>query len=493
MEKHLSPFSQLRIGSGKELCGEVAFLLIALFVGGCAIEGPDKSFQQVQSLAQDRTGTRVYWNRNSEQDIQARTATERALSQPLNCDAAVTLALVNNHRLQATFEDLGISQADFVQAGLLDNPVFNLSIRFPNERPAKTYLDIAAAENFLNIFLIPARKKIAAAQRDEAIARVTHEVLSLAGDTRVAFYNAQAAQQMVELRQSISDAANAGLDAATRLRQAGNTTELDYYSQRAQAGRAKIELTNAQAEAQDAREKLNALMGLWGAKTQWKIAGRLPDVPADEVEPEGLESLAVQQRLDLAAAKQAVLVQARRYGLTVDTRFFAQADAGVEGERETDGQWRIGPTISVPIPLFDQGQVAVARAHAELRQSQERYLALAVEIRSQVRAARAHMLNARIAAQFYHDEILPTQQKLLDQTQLRYNGMLAGVFQLLEAKRDQIDAAAQYVEELRTYWTSRAELERAIGGPLPANHPQMPATRPASMPAMQDHHDGVQP
>src|SRR6185437_622130 len=322
-------------------------LALALVLGGCATGGPDKSFQQVQSLTQERVGTHVYWNRNSEQDAQARAATERALSQPLTCEGAVTLALLNNHHLQATFEDLGISQADFVQAGLLDNPVFNLSIRFPNERPAKTYLDIAAAENFLNIFLIPARKKIAEAQRDEAIARVTHEVLSLAGDTRVAFYNAQAAQQMVSLRQSISDAANAALDAATRLRQAGNTTELDYYTQRAQAGRAKIELANATAEAEDAREKLNALMGLWGANTQWKIADRLPDVPADEIDPVGLESLAVQQRLDLAAAKKDVLVQSRKYGLTVDTRFFARADAGVEGERETDGQWRIGPTISV--------------------------------------------------------------------------------------------------------------------------------------------------
>ncbi|HEX5241735.1 MAG TPA: TolC family protein [Tepidisphaeraceae bacterium] len=471
----------------------VTLLSLALLLSGCTIEGPDKSFQQVQSLTQERIGTKVYWNRNSEQDAQARAATERALSQPLTCDAAVTIALLNNHRLQATFEDLGISQADFVQAGLLDNPVFNLSIRFPNNRPAKTYLDIAAAENFLNIFLIPARKKIATAQRDEAIAHVTNEVLSLAGDTRVAFYDAQAAQQMVSLRQSISDAANAGLDAATRLRQAGNTTDLDYYTQRAQAGRAKIDLANARAEAEDAREKLNAMMGLWGPKRQWKIAGRLPDAPTDEIDADGLESLAVQQRLDLAAAKKEVLVQSRKYGLTVDTRFFAQADAGVEGERETDGQWRIGPTISVPIPLFDQGQAAIARAHAELRQSQERYLALAVEIRAQVRAARAHMLNARIAAQFYHDEILPTQQKVIDQTQLRYNGMLVGVFQLLQAKRDEIDAAAQYVEELRTYWRSRAELERAIGGPLPVEHSKSSATRPTSMPAMQDHRHGVQP
>jgi cobalt-zinc-cadmium efflux system outer membrane protein len=92
------------------------------------------------------------------------------------------------------------------------------------------------------------------------------------------------------------------------------------------------------------------------------------------------------------------------------------------------------------------------------------------------------MFNARAAAQFYHDEVLPTQRHFLDQTQLHYNGMFVSVFQLLQAKRDEIDAAAQYIQALRTYWTSRAELERAVGGRLPPGEPVMPAMPPSSMP-----------
>jgi cobalt-zinc-cadmium efflux system outer membrane protein len=328
--------------------------------------------------------------------------------------------------------------------------------------------------------LIPARRKIAAAQLDQATGRVTGEVLTLATETESAFYTCQAAEQTVELRRTIAEAAAASLDAATRLREAGNTTDLDYYGERAQAARTTVELANAKADSQDAREHLNALMGVWGPQATWSIAGRLPDLPSDEVRPQGLETLAIRHRQDLVASRAEVLAQARLYGFTVDTRFFAQADLGVEAERETDGQWRIGPTLSVPIPLFDQGQAALPRAAAVLRQSQERYTALAVDIRWQVRAARSRMFNARGAAQFYHDEVLPTQQRYLDQTQLHYNGMFVSVFQLLQAKRDEIDAAAQYIQALRTYWISRAELERAVGGKLP---PGVPATQPSSMPA----------
>jgi cobalt-zinc-cadmium efflux system outer membrane protein len=205
-----------------------------------------------------------------------------------------------------------------------------------------------------------------------------------------------------------------------------------------------------------------------------------------------LEAIAIGQRQDLAAARADLLAQGRLYGFTVNTQFFAQADSGVEAERETDGQWRIGPTLSVPIPLFDKGQAAIPRAAALMRQSQERYLALSAEVRSQVRAARSRMLHARIAAQYYHDEILPTQRHLLEQTQLQYNGMFASVFQLLQAKRDQIDAAAQYIQALRTYWMSRAELERAIGGRLPPGERIAPATQPAGN-SLEGHSHGDHP
>jgi cobalt-zinc-cadmium efflux system outer membrane protein len=475
-------------------------LLAAGSLAGCASTSPDQSFARVQSLAGERIGQRVQWNRRTPEDQDVTTSLRDLLERPLDADAAVQISLLNNRRLQATFEDLGIAQADFVQAGLLQNPVFTFSARFPNQAPKKTYLDIAAAENFLNLFLIPARRKIAAAQLEQATARVTGEVLALAAETESAFYTYQAAEQTVELRRTIADAASASLDAAAKLREAGNTTDLDYYGERAQAARTTVELANAAADAHDAREHLNALMGLWGPQTAWSVAGRLPDLPAGEVRPQGLETLAIQQRQDLAAARGEVLAQARLYGFTLDTRFFAQADLGVEAERETDGQWRIGPTLSVPIPLFDQGQAAIARAAAVLRQSQQRYAALAVDIRSQVRAARSRMFNARAAAQFYHDEVLPTQQRYLAQAQLHYNGMFVSVFQLLQAKRDAIDAAAQYILALRTYWTSRAELERALGGRLPPAGPLAPATRPASTDAAgnssatpEHHHHGDQP
>jgi outer membrane protein, heavy metal efflux system len=92
-----------------------------------------------------------------------------------------------------------------------------------------------------------------------------------------------------------------------------------------------------------------------------------------------------------------------------------------------------------------------------------------VTVRSQVRRARTRMDQSRRLAEHYRTVLLPLRSKIIQQTQLEYNAMLAGVFQLLLAKRDEIDAGASYIEALRDYWLARTELESAVGGELVAD------------------------
>jgi cobalt-zinc-cadmium efflux system outer membrane protein len=42
--------------------------------------------------------------------------------------------------------------------------------------------------------------------------------------------------------------------------------------------------------------------------------------------------------------------------------------------------------------------------------------------------------------------------------------MAVGVFQLLSARRDQVETGRAYVETLRDYWVARAELEQLLAG-----------------------------
>ncbi len=437
-------------------------LLGAGVLAGCAHVDPNPAFRELANAVHLRTGKRVQWNRGSAEDAQAQAAVSFLLSRPLTAESAVQIALLNNHTLQATYEELGIAQADLVEAGLLRNPIFTFERRFPGQA-----LEADLLKEFIDILLLPLRKRIAAAQFEAAKLRVGHEILKTAAEVRAAFYEHQGDQQLVDLRKTVAEATERSAETALRMQQAGNLRNLDLATEQASHAQAKIELAKAQSEAVQTREKLNKLMGAFGTQTNWTVAPRLSELPGSEVSTAQLESRAIQQRLDLAAARQQFIAEARARGIARAEAILQGAEFGGHYEHEIEGSVHsIGPSVNVPIPIFNQGQPASARASAKMRQAAQRYLALAADIRSDVRTARDKMLLSRRQVEYFKSTALPTRTRVTEESQLEYNAMQIGPFQLLQAKQEEVKTGAESVEALRDYWVARAELEKAVGGSL---------------------------
>ena len=437
-------------------------LLTAGAVAGCAHVDPNPAFQELANTVRLRTGKRVQWNRGSAEDAEAQAAVASLLSRPLTAGSAVQVALLNNHRLQASYEELGIAQADLVEAGLLRNPIFTFERRLPGQA-----LEADLLKEFIDILLLPLRKRIAQAQFEAAKLRVGHEILSVAAEVRAAFYEHQGDQQLVDLRKTVADATERSAETALKMHEAGNLRDLDLASEQASHAQAKIELAKAQSEAVQTREKLNKLMGAFGTQTNWTVALRLPELLGGEVSTSQLESRAIQQRLDLAAARQQFIAEARGRGIARAEAILQGAEIGAHYEHEIEGGIHsIGPSVNVPIPIFNQGRPASARAGAKMRQAEQRYLALAADIRSDVRAARDKMLLSRRQVEYFKSTALPTRTRVTEESQLEYNAMQIGPFQLLQAKQEEVKTGAESVEALRDYWVARAELEKAVGGSL---------------------------
>src|SRR5712691_10666486 len=198
-------------------------VFITIFaIAGCAQVDPTPAFRDLANTVQARTGKRVQWNRGSAEDAEAQTAVASLLRRPLTANSAVQVALLNNHNLQATYEELGVAQADLVEAGLLKNPILTFERRFPGQA-----LEVDLLKEFIDLFLLPMRKRIAAAQFEAAKLRVGHETLSVAGEVRAAFYEHQGGQQLVDLRKTVADATERSAETALRIHEAGNLRDLD--------------------------------------------------------------------------------------------------------------------------------------------------------------------------------------------------------------------------------------------------------------------------
>ncbi len=111
----------------------VLFLLAAIVVIGCAQVPREAGFGDVQTLVGKRVDYQLRWNQGTEADMEVEKAIEKLLEDQLTPEAAVQIALLNNPELQALYEELGITQADVVEAGLLENPVIFGQARRPNK------------------------------------------------------------------------------------------------------------------------------------------------------------------------------------------------------------------------------------------------------------------------------------------------------------------------------------------------------------------------
>ncbi|OLE67430.1 MAG: hypothetical protein AUG09_02510 [Acidobacteria bacterium 13_1_20CM_2_68_7] len=464
----------------------LASAVLGGLVSGCASVPKDAGFAEVQETVRQRTGVAAEWVRQQDQEQAVKNRTRTLLEGELSVEGATEIALLNNQRLQATFEELGLARADLLQSRLAKNPILGIDIRSPEHA-----FELSLIQNLISLLQIRRRHAVAAAGFESAKLRVTNDVLVFAARVRMAYYTLQAAEQFTEMRRTIVESARASAELAIRQRDVGNVSDLDLENEQAFLEQAKLQLANSEGAVLFASESLNRLMGLWGPDTGWKIAPALPELPPEDPRLQGLESLAVAQRMDLRAAWADLQAAARAVPLA---RSSANVDisVGVHREREPEGITTTGPVLDYSVPVFDRGRPAKSRAEALLRRSQDRYAALAVEIRSEIRETWNRMALARSRVVYYRDVVLPRRARINELSQRNYNFMLLGPYQLIMAKQNEINAQSEYLESLKDYWMGHADLQRALGGDIrPAG--KEPASSPPGAASNSDDRPSEQP
>jgi cobalt-zinc-cadmium efflux system outer membrane protein len=438
-----------------------AFAAGLVALGGCAEAPPDHGLPELQKLASERLDGKGL--RGAHDHGTAAKAVSELLENPLTVDSAVQIALLNNQRLQADFEALGISEADLAQAGLLKNPSVAAEFLF-GAGPVNPSFNIV--EDFFVLITRSARRNLASSALARATDDAASKVLALAAEVRAAYYQVIADEQAAALFRQVISATQAAAELAQRQAEAGNLSRRDQMLQQTQYAETVLEASRIEAQITIDREALNRLLGLWGDQVAWNLPDRLPDLPARRPSIDGLERLAVERRLDLAGVREDLQLATDAVALERQVRWLSVLGLGVRIERDPDsGRWLKGPSIELSPPIFDQGQARVAALDAERRRNERLLVALAVDLRSQVREAWTRVVAAQNAASFYKDTILPLRQQILDEDTRLSNGMLIGIYDLLRSRQNEINAAHGYIDAIKDYWVARAALGKALAGP----------------------------
>jgi outer membrane protein TolC len=434
-----------------------------LILGGCASLSPDGGLAEVSQLAQQRSGVSVALSKDAPtQDDRALVA--KLLAQPMTADSAVQIALLNNRNLKASLAELGIAEADFVQAGRLPNPGLSFS---KVSGGGISEVNRSATFELAALLALPLRRGIEKNRFEQAKLTAALQASATALETRRAFFEAVAARQTAGFMEQVNQSAQASAELAGRMTAVGNWSKLDQAREQVYYAETSAQLARSQQEVTSTREQLIQLLGLQDDQLGFSLPERLPDLPKAAREVSKTEAQALSKRLDVQIAQRDAQATASALGLTRATGFINVFDAGYADKTTTGTPRERGYEISFELPIFDWGGARVARAEALYMSAVHRTAAAAIQARSEVRLSyTAYRTNYDLAVH-YRDEVVPLRKKISDEMLLRYNGMLASAFELLADARDQIVSVNAAINAQRDFWIADTNLQAAMsGGPI---------------------------
>lgn len=437
-------------------------------LGACAGPVANRAFDEVASTTEQRIGQKPVWIKSDEDAEKVRKTIDGLLAKPLGADDAVQLALLNNRRLQGGFAELGIGAADLTSSWRPANPGFSYGRL---RRGQEVEIERGVTFDALHLLTLPIAASIEGRRFERTKLNTATEVLSLAAQTKRAWYEAVAAEQTAKYVAQVRETAEVQVELARRMRNVGNWTVLDYLREQIFYADSTARLAKARLTANTARERLGRLMGLWGKDMAYKLPDRLPAVPSSPRSVVNIEAKAIAERLDIQMANADVSALRKSYGLTQATRFVNVLEVGFRRNSQSESKDQTGYEISFEVPLFDFGDAKATKAEQYYMQAVNQLADTAINARSAAREAWLGYNTSYELARHYQDEIIPLRQKASEEMVLRYNGMLISVFELLSDARDQIADVTSALEAQRDFWIADTDLTFVTIAPVESGAP----------------------
>lgn len=444
--------------------GSSVAMLAAL--SGCASVTLEQNMGRVNDeTARFTEGQVVLARTDDERSLRAQTV-QALLGAPLGQREAVRLALVNSPSLQALLARGWADAADAAQAGRIANPIFAF------ERLAhgdELELGRTLSLGLLDLLTLPVRHGLAKQRIEQSQLSLAGEVVDLLRRVRQAWVRAVAAQQTLRYARQVSAGAEAGAELARRMQAAGNFNRISRAREQVFYAEAATRTAIADQRVTASREELVRLLGLDEAQARrLTLPERLPDLPQQALAPEAVSAQASHGRLDIRLAQGALEASARAQGLDTpfsytDFELAVRRDSKFDNAAGTRRDPR-GYEIGVRLPVFDWGAMRRDALNARTLAAANQLEDVVRKAGSSLRESYAAYRTAYDIARHYRDEVVPLRKVISEENQLRYNGMLIGVFELLADARDQVFAVMAAIDAQQQFWLADTALQATLIG-----------------------------
>lgn len=381
-------------------------------------------------------------------------------AEPMTVDRAVQTTLRNNPGVRAALKSLDVAQADYVQAGLISNPTLSLMLLRP-EGGGRYELDYGLMQTLFDLFARSRRVAVADAVRKRQEADVIRQLLALAQDTRMAYFEVLYAEQAWQLQSEFLLLEQGSLILLQNQAQVGSVPVRQVLAQQSDVSQRANALENAKSDLIEARSALAQQLGLSSAK-QMILPTTFPAFVVPGLDEPAMQALAARYRPDLQMASAEIAKAGAEQRLQTGGLRTMEPVAGLAGKRETDGMVLNGLAVQISIPFFDTGQGRRALGEAKLAQAEFAAEALKRQVPLEVERAIATLIVLQ-AANDSAGKRLQQQERLEMVAKRTYEQGNSDLAAYREAVKSTLNAHEDRLRAEIAVWTALIGLERATG------------------------------
>ena len=378
----------------------------------------------------------------------------------MTLDEVMTAALSTNPDLAAARFGRAEAQARRDVARQRPNPDLTLERQKEFPREAAT-----VSQPFETAGKRRRRIAVAEAQARSGEAEIARLLVEIRNRVRRAYFALAAAQRRAAETAELQALAERARDAARARFEAGDVPRLDALQAELAAAQAASEADKDRGLLVGARGDLNALLGrpldAPLAVSSGLDAGSVP--PPEMAVRLALASSTELSVLDLGLAQQAAQVELARAEAVPDVT----VAGAVTHYSPPDFLWGWRSSLTLTLPIFTRGRAQVRLEEATLGRLRAEREAAAARVRGEVFAAAANAEVQRQALLRFRDEVLPRAAEVERMAEDSYRSGQTGLTALLQSLQAVHDLRLQAVQAGTDYQNALADLERAIGAPLP--------------------------
>jgi outer membrane protein, heavy metal efflux system len=361
---------------------------------------------------------------------------------------------------------LRAARGNWVQVGLRPNPAIGYSGTEIGDEGAAGMQGGFFSQEFVTAGKLGLNRAVAAREVAAAEQRFAMTRLQLITTVRIYYFEALAAERAGALAAQLTDIAAQSVKVSDSLLKAGEGSRASLLQAQIQNESATLLEEQATNRREAAWRRLASLLGMENEPPKAlddTLLRPLPDLTWDDTRERILADSPELAELRFAVERAKWAVARARAGRVpnVDTQ------AGVALDNAT-GDTIAEVQISMPIPVFDRNQGAIAQACGELTAAQGALDQRELALQQRLAAAMRDYATARQRVARYSETIIPTARQTLDIINRAYEQGELDYLQVLAIQQTYTETNISYLQDLEIAWKQWAEIDGLLVGQLPA-------------------------